>query len=377
MATRVFSDNELELLRGFPEINREELIRFFTLTPADVGFIDPGRGRSPKDRLGLAVQLCTLPWLGFVPDDVASAPPAAVDRLAERLEIPVDELRSYGTRKQTRTDHLREVSRYLRWKPAKALELKELDEFLLARAMEHDSPSLLFHLACEHLISSRVIRPGVVKLLERVGSARAEAGRETYQRVAHLLTGQRMAELDSLLVLDPEIGVSRLNWLGKGATHDSAAAVKDELAKLTYLWGLDGHTLDLSKLPAERRRFLATVGRRLTPQPLDRREPQRRYPILLTVLAQSATDVLDDVISLFDQAVSARESRARNKMKEVLAARAAAGENRQALLDEILPVLVDTAVDDEEVGGLLRSGIGMERLRAALEQAAPRSIPLR
>jgi hypothetical protein len=117
VATRVFADDELERLCGFPEINKEELIRFFTLTPADVGFIDPGRGRSPKDRLRLAVQLCTLPWLGFVPDDVASAPPAAVARLCEHLQIPVGELRFYGERKQTRTGHLREVTRYLNWNP--------------------------------------------------------------------------------------------------------------------------------------------------------------------------------------------------------------------------------------------------------------------
>lgn len=368
----MFSDVELERLRGFPEINREELIRFFTLTPADEGFIDPGRGRSAKDRMGLAVQLCTLPWIGFVPDDVACAPRAAVDRLAERLRISAEELASYGARRRTRTDHLQEVARYLRWKSAKALELKQLVEFLLARAMEHDSPSLLFRLGCEHLISSRVIRPGVVKLLERVAWARAAAGRETYQRVAHLLNGQRTADLDSLLDHDPVIGSSRLHWLGTGATHDSASAVKDELDKLAYLRRLDAHTLDLSQLPAERRRFLAMVGRRLTPQSLDRREPQRRHPILLTVLAQSAADVLDDVVSLFDQAVSARESRARNKMKEALAARASAGENRQALLDVILPVLVDTSVEDEEVGALLRGTIGMERLRAALAQAAPR-----
>jgi hypothetical protein len=31
----------------------------------------------------------------------------------------------------------------------------------------------------------------------------------------------------------------------------------------------------------------------LTGQALARRDPQRRYPILLTVLAQSAVDVLD------------------------------------------------------------------------------------
>jgi hypothetical protein len=32
------------------------------------------------DRLGLAVQLCTLPWLGFVPDEVSSAPAGGTAR---------------------------------------------------------------------------------------------------------------------------------------------------------------------------------------------------------------------------------------------------------------------------------------------------------
>ena len=57
--------------------------------PADSAFIDPGRGRGPADRLGLAVAVCTLPWLGFVPDDVASAPPAALARLAEQPRVPL------------------------------------------------------------------------------------------------------------------------------------------------------------------------------------------------------------------------------------------------------------------------------------------------
>ena len=62
--------------------------------------------------LGAAVQLCTLPWLGFVPDEVAAAPAAAVARLSARLGVPVGELRGYGTREQTRTDHLREIIAY-------------------------------------------------------------------------------------------------------------------------------------------------------------------------------------------------------------------------------------------------------------------------
>ena len=46
MATRnAFSDEELEQLRGFPEINRAELIWCFTLTPADEMFVRKFRGQ--------------------------------------------------------------------------------------------------------------------------------------------------------------------------------------------------------------------------------------------------------------------------------------------------------------------------------------------
>jgi hypothetical protein len=113
VSTRLFSDDQLEQLRSFPDIGRDDLIRFFMLTPADVAFVDPGRGRGPADRLGLAVQLCTLPWLGFVPDEVSLAPPVAVARLAERLGVDAAVLEEYGRREQTRTDHLRSVARYL------------------------------------------------------------------------------------------------------------------------------------------------------------------------------------------------------------------------------------------------------------------------
>ncbi|MCG5213362.1 DUF4158 domain-containing protein [Streptosporangium soli] len=81
----MFTAEQLEQLQSFPEISREELIKHFTLTSADQAFVDPGRGRGRGDKLGLAVQLGTLSWLGFVPDDVASVPPAAVARLAEQL----------------------------------------------------------------------------------------------------------------------------------------------------------------------------------------------------------------------------------------------------------------------------------------------------
>jgi len=367
VATQVFSDVELERLRGFPEIDGNELVRFFTLTPTDETLVRSHRGAS--NRLGVAVQLCTLPWLGFVPDDVASAPPAAAERLAGQLRIPVVALASYGVREQTRTDHLGEVAKLLGWRQAGELEFNELDQFLSARALEHDSPTLLFRLACDYLRSARVIRPGPDWLLRRVATARESARAETYQRVEPVLLAKPTlrGELDGLLVVDPDLGSTRLHWFTTGPTRASPAAVKAELAKHAFLRGLDAHELDLSALPAERRRFLATIGRRLTAQALARREPERRYPILLTLLAQCAVDVLDEVVQLYDQAVSTTDHRAERKLEEKLADRARASEGRLGLLEEVLSVLADSEVPDEAVGSLLRGSIGMERLCSARE----------
>jgi hypothetical protein len=54
VATRaVFSGEELARLRGFPEITRADLIRYFTLTSADEAFLR--KYRTGRSVLGVAM----------------------------------------------------------------------------------------------------------------------------------------------------------------------------------------------------------------------------------------------------------------------------------------------------------------------------------
>ncbi|OBA44427.1 hypothetical protein A5780_37625 [Nocardia sp. 852002-20019_SCH5090214] len=112
-------------------------------------FIDPGRGRGPADPLGIAIALCTLPWLGFGPDRVVTAPPVAVARLAEQLKV---------------------------------------------QPTESGDPA------------------GPVSMVERIAHARAQAQCETYDRLAHEFTPARCVELDALLVTDVSLGVTPPRW---------------------------------------------------------------------------------------------------------------------------------------------------------------------
>jgi len=222
MPVRFLSDAELARLSGWPsEIAEDDLVTFFTLTDDDLGWL--GSNYRYENRLGAAVQLCTPPWLGWIPDELSDCPPAAIDRLADRLGIGAGEraglLTSYGGWEgRTRRDHRAQVLDRLGWRSSGAGDRKLLDEFLLARALEHDAPGVLLQLGCDWLRSERVVRPSVDTLSRRVAAARDCARAETYHRLAPLLKPPRPTALDGLLDVDAELGMTRLAWLRRGAT---------------------------------------------------------------------------------------------------------------------------------------------------------------
>jgi hypothetical protein len=370
MATQFFSPGEIRELESWPaEVGRDELARYFRLTADDVDWVNR-TGRGVPNKLGLAVQLCVLPWLGFVPDEVKAAPVAAVARIATQLGVPAGALAYYGSREQTRSDHLRLVAKRLGWHAAEEDERagwKALREFLVDRAVERDVPSVLFRLAVEHLSSEevRIIRPGVVSLMEEIGTAREEADKEVYRRWEPLLTGRRITDLDGILEVEPEMVITRITWLHRGSTTASPMAIKGEVDKALFLRGLDVHTLDLSTVPESRRRQLAGMGRRLRNQALKDRSPISKYPILLTTVAECHVEVLDEIVQMFDQALSGIENRAKTKVKEKLAQRGKENGDKLDLLEEMLAITTEISLSDSEMGGVLRARVGLERMRQA------------
>jgi len=243
----------------------------------------------------------------------------------------------------------------------------------LARAVEHDTPSVLFRQALEYLRSEHVVRPGLDRLGRAVATARAQADAETHRRLIPVLATLVIDDLDALLVADTGRRVAPLVWLGQAATSASPEQIKSEVAKLDYLRRLGAERLDLGAIPPERRRHLATIARRSTPAALSRMTSERRYPILLAALAAAHVDIVDEVTQLFDQALSGTDSRARHEINNRRLAVAEADVERLVLLDDILEVVFDTDLDDAAVGARLR-GLGSARLSSAVRTLAERRI---
>lgn len=112
--------------------------------------------------------------------------------LAINAESTGELLTAYGGwQGETRRKHRAQVLAQLGWRWCAAGERKLLDEFMLARALEHDAPGVLLQLACDWLRAERIVHPSVAALTRRVASARDGARAETRQRLSPLLRPPR------------------------------------------------------------------------------------------------------------------------------------------------------------------------------------------
>ena len=160
MPVRFLSDAQREQLSGFPaELGPESLDRFFTLSGPDLAEVR--RRHGDENRLGWSLQLCGLRMLGFCPDDVTTAPPSAVRFVARQLGVDPGVLDGYGSRAQTRTDHVNQVKAHLGFCSATNADLQDARDWLAAEALVQDRPVVLFRLVCERLHELRLVRPWV------------------------------------------------------------------------------------------------------------------------------------------------------------------------------------------------------------------------
>src|SRR5262245_40311387 len=191
MPVQLFTEAERARRNRFPEvIAYEDLVTFFTLTERDLDSIP--RYSAPHNRLGYALQLCTLRFMGFVPDDLTNAPSAAVTFLAQQLTVSPEVLTVYGSRAHTRQDHLHAAQIYLGYRKVGKPDIDALADWLLARALEHDKPTLLYELTCEKLRTEQLVRLGVTRLERCVAEARERAQEETFRQLLPLLTDDCM-----------------------------------------------------------------------------------------------------------------------------------------------------------------------------------------
>jgi len=367
MPVDFLSVSERDHWQRFPEtITHEDLVAFFWLSETDVREVH--RQREPPNRLGYALQLCTLRYLGFVPEDLQTIPPEVVTFVAEQLAVAPAVLTAYARRRRTQTDHQLSVQTYLGFRPMAPLDWYALQAWVGERALEHDKPTLLLQLVCEKLHRDKIVRPGVTRLERLVATAREQAHEETERRLTPLLTAERKAFLDGLLTRDATTGRTPISWLRQEAVSHAASQILTTLQKLTFLRNAGVDQWNLTSLNPNRAKWLAQIGWKSTNQHLQRMPPVRRYPVLLAFLHQALLHHTDVVVDLYDQCLWGCYTEAKQDLEDFRQSVARSTNEKLRLFQELGQVLLDPTVAAADVRMVSFERVSEKVLRAAVEE---------
>lgn len=367
MPGQFLTDAQKENLNSLPDnIPYEDLVKSFTLSCYDLEQIP--QKSAPYNRLGFAMQTCILRYLGFCPDKIAPYNHEATIYIAKQLSIEPKELKKYGKRNHTRTDHLSKIATYLGFQKANDKNIARIYEWLIQRALEHNRSILLLQMLCERLLNKKIIRPGITFLERLVVDAKQKTNWITFQHVSHILTEENKLFLDNLLQFDENLGKFPLTWLRKSANSNSPAEILSSIEKLNWLKNKSIHHWDISIINPNRIKYLTQIARKSRAQGIFRMNEEKRYPILICFVYQSLIDIIDEIIEMFDGCLFKAYTRSKHDFDAFRLRIANQTNEKVCLLRDISSIILDEDVSNNDLREKIFNKVPQERLREVLKE---------
>ncbi|WP_331728433.1 DUF4158 domain-containing protein (plasmid) [Streptomyces atratus] len=313
MPVEFLSDDQAASYGKFnEEPTRPELERFFYLDDEDRKLIAKRRG--DHNRLGFALQMCTVRFIGrCLPDDPLDVPWVVIEHIAEQLGIEdVSCVKAYTERKPTAYEHA--------WEIRDAYEYHEYDDpewvrkfrtFLHGRAWtaHSEGPKALFDYAVGWLRKNRVLLPGVSVLARQVSEVRTIADKRLHTTVAKAAwraDPSLPADLVALLETPKGRRYSYLETFRRPPTKTTGTAMKRALERVDEIAVYRLGRVKLDKLPPNRLAALARYGLGSKATSLERASEPKRTAMLTAVMRHMEAKAIDDALELFTVLMSTK-----------------------------------------------------------------------
>lgn len=325
--------------------SEEQLARYFHLDDTDRLLIVKKRGET--NRLGFAIQLGTVRFLGTFLKDPTDVPENVKAYISKQLNIDnLSSLNRYGIGR-THWDHINDIKKHYGYKDfTDRIESFGLMRWLYNRCyFSNERPSVLFDLSTARLVERKVLLPGATVLARLIARVRERATKNLWSALSELTTPLQKRRLEWLLEVSEEDRQSHLDRLRRGPVRVSSSTLVAALKRIKEIRGLGVNDVDLSPFPPSRIKILARYAAKSTAYTIRRMPKVRRTATLLAFAKDYELVATDDALDLLDLLVDkifkeARETGKKKRLRTLRDLDAAALDLRTAceiILNDALP----------------------------------------
>ena len=216
---------------------QNELIRHYTFTDNDLALIGQCRGNS--NRLGFAVQMSLLRYLGQGLDVDGAVATPVLNWIARQLRIDPVCWAKYAERQETRREHLLELRAYLNLEPFGLAHYRQMVRTATELALQTDKGIVLAASVLGALRLRHIILPAL-DVIERVcAEAITRASRRIYDALCEPLSDVHRRGLDELLKRRDNGKTTRLAWLRQSPAKPNSRHMLEHIERLKSWQALD------------------------------------------------------------------------------------------------------------------------------------------
>lgn len=371
MPVSFLSATQRERYGRYPDtLSSQELARYFHLDDDDREWI--ATKRRDSTRLGYALQLTAVRFLGTFLEDPAAVPGTVLHTLSSQLGIDDAAacVLAYCQSEQ-RWRHTTEIRTRCGYREfADGGVQFRLGRWLCALCWSGtDRPSALFDYANGWLIGHKVLLPGVTVLERFVAEVRSRMESRLWRLLMRSVTDEQRQRLDDLL--KPAEG-SRQSWLDrlrKGPVRVSAPALVLALQRIETVRGL-GIKLTGSHVPPSRIAALARFAGTAKVSAVARLPDARRIATLVAFVHCLEASAQDDALDVLDLLLRELFTKAEKQDRKVRQRTLKDLDRAASTLAQACRMLLDPVLADTELRKRVDETIGRDELAQALREVS-------
>lgn len=283
------------------EPDEAQLSRYFHLDDTDRVIVENCRG--DYNRLGFALQLTTVRFLGTFLSDPTQVPCNVLQFIATQLAIlDLDNLSDYMNRRATRLAHRSEIQSHYGYHNFNTPPWRfRLSRFLYSRAwINNERPSLMFDMGTAWLIQNKVLLPGATTLQRLIIEIRERASNQLWRRLASLPTQEQKKALEELLVVPQDQRISQFDRFRKGPVNISEPSFVEAVERYNDLRAYGLQNLDFSGIPTARFKIIARQAGIISQWQISRMSDEKKIGILVAFVKAFEIIALDDALDVLD-----------------------------------------------------------------------------
>jgi hypothetical protein len=278
----------------------EQLLEHFHLNPEDLNLVNTCRYTHTK--LGMAVQLCTLRFLGTFLPDPTDVPAVVIVHLERQLGVENVNFKRYRSFEDVRLEHRKRIREHLGYHDFGEAESNQVFESLLQKLLlAEENTGVLFDFITNELSEQNIVLPAASTIQKLIAKAREQANTRLYRQLAEKLSKTQIQKLERLLLVPKDQYRTRFEQLRAQPIQSTATTLEEALNRVEELRSIGISRVNLDDVAENRLAPMLRLGLSIWAGTLEKYSRNRRLATLLVLFQHLERAAVDDALTVFDQ----------------------------------------------------------------------------